>query len=400
MLNYPQKEGKHGPIYQVADCLFVQLTQYGTWQLVLRKGSDRKKKTFGKGEEELQRAIKAAELLASRLCMDLTREAYSCRTFGSVAQEWFELNAGRWRPGTQERYECIVRDHLHPLEKMPLEKVDKAQVKRLLADLLQIRAPKTVEVTHAVISGIFTEANELGYTEVNPAHGLLKRILPSKKKRVRSEPDPFNRQDMEAFLLAAWAKLPGPYPLILETMAMAGLRLGETLAMSGENLDFRNCQYNVTETTRAGRFGPPKSGKRLIDLDETLVGKLEAHIKKMRTESMAEGKLPNSYLFPGITQRMIQRAMRRACMSARLRVRNPHDLRHTYATMLLMDHYSPAYVQKQLGHSSISITVDIYGHWIPGEGKKDLTKTLRGPKAHPGRTLSVVAGDKCPRSPR
>jgi hypothetical protein len=46
---------------------------------------------------------------------------------------------------------------------MPLEKLDKAQVKRLLADLLQIRAPKTVEVTHAVISGIFTEANELDY---------------------------------------------------------------------------------------------------------------------------------------------------------------------------------------------------------------------------------------------
>jgi hypothetical protein len=34
--------------------------------------------------------------------------------------------------------------------------------------------------------------------------------------------------------------------------------------------------------------------------------------------------------------------------------------------------------------------VDIYGHWIPGEGRKDLVKTLRGPKAKPGRTLSVV----------
>ena len=89
---------------------------------------------------------------------------------------------------------------------------------------------------------------------------------------------------------------------------------------------------------------------------------------------------------------MIQRAMQRACKAARLRVRNPHDLRHTYATMLLMDHYSPAYVQKQLGHSSISITVDIYGHWIPGEGKKDLTKTLRGPKARPGQTLILVSG--------
>ncbi|MCK9375863.1 MAG: site-specific integrase [Syntrophobacterales bacterium] len=323
--------------------------------------------------------------------MGLTLEKMDAvRTFGVMAHEWFELNAGRWRPGTKERYECIVRDHLRPLEKLPLEKVDKAQVKRLLADLLKIRAPKTVEVTHAVISGIFTEANELGYTEVNPAHGLLKRVLPAKKKRVLSAPDPFPRQDLKVFFLTAWAKLPGPYPLILETMAMAGLRLGEALAMSGDNLDSRNCQYNVTETTRSGRFGPPKCGKRLIDIDQTLVEKLEVHLKKMRQEALSGGTLPSRYLFPGVTQRMIQRAMQRACKAARLRVRTPHDLRHTYASMLLMDHYSPADVQKQLGHSSISITVDIYGHWIPGEGKKDLTKTLRGPKAKPGNPFTLV----------
>ena len=128
--------------------------------------------------------------------------------------------------------------------------------------------------------------------------GCSSGFCPSKKKRVRNEPDPFNRQDLEEFLEAAWAKLPEPYPLILEVMAMSGLRLGEALAMSWENLDSRNCQYNVTETTRAGRFGPPKSGKRLIDLDETLVGKLEVHIKKMRKEGMAEGRLPEPVPLP------------------------------------------------------------------------------------------------------
>ena len=48
----------------------------------------------------------------------------------------------------------------------------------------------------------------------------------------------------------------------------------------------------------------------------------------------------------------------------RARRQNPHDLRHTYATILLVAGVSPAYVQKQLGHSSISMTVDIYGHWV------------------------------------
>jgi integrase len=60
----------------------------------------------------------------------------------------------------------------------------------------------------------------------------------------------------------------------------------------------------------------------------------------------------------------------------RARRQNPHDLRHTYATILLVAGVSPAYVQKQLGPSSISMTVDIYGHWVPVEGRAGLETAL------------------------
>ena len=81
---------------------------------------------------------------------------------------------------------------------------------------------------------------------------------------------------------------------------------------------------------------------------------------------------------PLCIQREIQAALRRACKAAGLAARNPHDLRHTYAATLLMAGVSPAHVQKQLGHSSISMTVDIYGHWIPGEGRAGLEAALMG----------------------
>jgi integrase len=397
-MEYPQKEGKYGSIYQISEGLYVTLNEYGSWAVIFKRGTERKKKSFGKTEEDLRKAIKAAELLAAKLGLTLQKQAGEM-TFGNLIEEWYRLNEQRWQPGTQERYQCIVRDFLRPLHNLSLDQVDRTRIKRLLVDLLRIRSANTVEVVHAVISGIFSEAIDLGYTENNPAYGLLKRILPPKNKRNINEPDPFSRQDLDRFLESAYSKLPKPFPLILETMAMSGMRLGETLAMSLGNLDARNCQYNVVETTRHGRFGPPKSGTRLIDLDDTLTEKMDTHIKKVQKESLAAGVLPH-YLFPGITQRMVQGAMRRACMAARLRTRSPHDLRHTYATLLLMDHYSPAYVQKQLGHHSISMTVDIYGHWVPGEGKKDLTQTLRGPKTRPGRILSVVTGDlRSPASP-
>jgi len=50
-----------------------------------------------------------------------------------------------------------------------------------------------------------------------------------------------------------------------------------------------------------------------------------------------------------------------------------------------MAHQSPGYVQKQLGHSSISITMDIYCHWIPGEGHDGLEEALGGEKFVPNR---------------
>ena len=55
---------------------------------------------------------------------------------------------------------------------------------------------------------------------------------------------------------------------------------------------------------------------------------------------------------------------------AGLRSLKLHALRHTYASLLLQDRESPAYVKEQMGHSSIQVTVDLYCHWIPGSNRQ------------------------------
>src|SRR4051812_16753554 len=58
-----------------------------------------------------------------------------------------------------------------------------------------------------------------------------------------------------------------------------------------------------------------------------------------------------------------------------------HDARHTYASLMLRRGVPIVYVSKQLGHSSISVTVDLYGHFVPGadrhhvEGLADAIET-------------------------
>jgi hypothetical protein len=115
-VEYPTKEGKYGYIYHIASRITVAPDEYGTWMLIIRPGPGQKKKrAFGKSGEDQRRAIKAAELVAVRMGLTLEKQKDSGRTFGMVAREWYEINAGRWRPGTPGTV-CVY----HPGSSPPL----------------------------------------------------------------------------------------------------------------------------------------------------------------------------------------------------------------------------------------------------------------------------------------
>jgi integrase len=62
---------------------------------------------------------------------------------------------------------------------------------------------------------------------------------------------------------------------------------------------------------------------------------------------------------------------------AGLRSLKLHALRHTYASLLLQDGESLTYVKEQMGHSSIQVTVDVYGHFIPGKNRGAVERLAR-----------------------
>jgi integrase len=403
---------KYGNTYFIVKGVWVRKKQDSKWLLCIDKKGYRKNKTYGFGKKDLRKAIMAGEAVAKKLDSiahhePAERNEASTPKFVDYAKQWRELNKRRWDEFTVERYEQIWRLHIQPHAcfHKPIDQVTRTDIKSNLLDLLERRAPKTVEAVHAVISSNFNEAIDDGLCEANPTRRLLRRILKPKNRRDLKAPDPFTIEDRDLFEDTTQRICKYKELMLLKVMAHAGLRLGEALVMRREHFDPVRKTYTVCQSYKRHTFKKPKGGKtRVVDLPDYLVEDLIDYIRYLRKDGLKTGRGAEVDLLfeapeePGgpypLSQRKAQRLVQRVCKAADLRIRNPHDLRHTYATITLMSHLSPAYVQHQLGHSSISITVDRYCHWIPGEGRGDLEGALRGRVRKPDPKSHIIAYHK------
>lgn len=394
---YTPKAGKYGPIYHIDTGVQVRRDARGKWTLFIEKEGRRANHTIGEGRVALRKAITAAEHIAKRFdskkCVNVCEPKKThCPGFIEFSKQWFNGNERRWDSFTSQRYEEVLRLHIWPFEafKQPINVLGRKDIKQHLRHIFKKRSSATVETVHTVISGIFEEAVDDEIMDANPARGLLKKILPPKKQRDVKDSAPFIRKELVRFLDYAQSTCSVTEALLLKLMAHGGLRLGEALAMRIKHLDLNKMSYHVTQSYKLHRFKKPKFGKtRRVDLPVFLVEELKDYRVHLKKESLKAGRGGNvDLLFPDpdekglwpYSQRKVQALVKRVCKGAGLEIRNPHDLRHTYATLLLMAHQSPGYVQQQLGHSSISITMDIYCHWIPGEGRCGLEDALLGPE--------------------
>ena len=169
-------------------------------------------------------------------------------------------------------------------------------------------------------------------------------------------------------------------------MSWCGLRLGEACGLQWGDLDavsgfltiYRTAQYRKVHGTVTLLLGAPKSGKgRKVDVPQVLVDKLSLRRGIMEAEAALNGREPSQWIFPSPSDatKPVDAAFiryKRWCKVLRvtgLRSLKLHALRHTYASLLLQDGESPTYVKEQMGHSSIQVTVDVYGHFIPGKNR-------------------------------
>ena len=156
------------------------------------------------------------------------------------------------------------------------------------------------------------------------------------------------------------------------------MRLGEALALQWLDIDFERSLIEVQRTLSAGRIELPKNGKRrLVDMSLQLVAVLGEHLQTKQGEVLrANWKEFSGWVFTNTVggpldhNNLRERVFYPALDQAGVRKVRIHDLRHTYASLLIQNGESLAYIRDQLGHHSIQMTGDTYGHLTCGSNRK------------------------------
>jgi integrase len=199
----------------------------------------------------------------------------------------------------------------------------------------------------------------------------LGRIL--RTNQPREGINPLTKEDLKILQDTFLKHSPRAYPLVL-TLARTGMRIGEAVSLRWGDIDFTNRFITVQRCISRGKIGTPKNGKgRRVDMSMQLTETLRQLKRQRAEETLRNGwrEIPQE-VFLNYEGRRVdpshfkQQIFDKVVSRAGLRSMRIHDLRHTFASLLIQAGESLAYVRDQLGHHSIKMTVDIYGHLAPG----------------------------------
>jgi integrase len=278
------------------------------------------------------------------------------------------------RESTRYHYLGMVRRHFLPvLGSVPLADVGATELRAFFLHMREQGYSRSYRaIARNVLSRTFGLAVAEGIIGRNPLSAV-----PQPQNSTRREVRPLEVYQVEAL---ADAILPR-YRVPVLVMAYAGLRVGEVgaLTMGNANLLRRELRVHVGVARAGGRLivSPTKTqaGRRTVPMPEFLVRELAQHIEKF-------GLAPDGRIFhtPGTNQysdecRLLHAgSLHKPFKAARRRAGlphvTPHTLRHTYAAFLIREGAHPKVIQTLMGHTSIKVTMDLYGHLLPGLGEE------------------------------
>ena len=273
-------------------------------------------------------------------------------------------SASHLKASTRDRYCGLMDKQVLPyLGRSRLGALGRLEVEGWVTQLgSEGTSAATTAAAHRVLRLVLQSACNAGVIAKNPA------------SRVRTPRAP--RQEMRFLTVeevdAIAARVPPRYRALVLTLAWAGLRIGEAAALKVDKLDLLHGRIQVTEAYAEVRgeliLGATKNYEhRAVTLPKSLASDLSRHLEDFppRGGLVFSGPEGGAIRHSGFRHRVWVPAVKVAGIEApRPRI---HDLRHTCVALALAAGAHPKEIQARLGHSSITVTLDRYGHLFPSQ---------------------------------
>ena len=206
-----------------------------------------------------------------------------------------------------------------------------------------------------------------------------------------AQPDPFTREESERLVATAAECFPEWHAWLL-TGLRTGLRAGELLGLQWDDVDWHGRYLGVTRSIVKGTQTTPKNHQqRRVDMSPQLRAVLRRWRAGKNAESLARGRARPVWIFPSSTgtwldESKMRKAFNQLLDRAGLHRRGPHQMRHTFASLLLQAGAPITYVSRQLGHRDSAITLRVYAHWLPDT--REPRRVSTGSTTHPAASYT------------
>jgi len=366
----------------------------GSWYIVIDHKGLRKTKKVGGTLEFARSVMRQVQERLTRGELGILNEAHKRPIFSDYADQWLRNHGHNIQPSTKRSYEQLLRLHVTPrFGHKPIDKITRDDVKEFVTTISETEehSRNTVRLILTALRSVLSSAVEDKLIDNNPASKVGKF---NKRERGQNKAQAMTAEETQAFLNACVQVCPDYYPLFF-TAIRSGFRKSELIALKWGDIQFgesegdKNRFILVQRHYYMGHFGTSKTHEcRRVDLTKQLRAILMAHKEAALLQAFQLGKasVADELVFPSDAGTPIcpdnigPRYMEPALEQAGLRKFRFHDLRHTFGSLLIQAGVSPAYVQKQMGHRSIQVTIDVYGHLIPGENVAWIDTLDRGSK--------------------
>jgi len=350
------------------------------WIFIRHKGIRKSQLVGPKDKAEKIADIIRGELAKDKLgILEKKQGEVSALKFRVIANQWLELVVkSECRETTYNRYRSMLRMYVNPVfGKHPINEIARSQVKKLLRSMVRKGLSRSsVETAKNCISGVseFAIDEEILAVDSNPARGAMKNVGVAKKSD--RKPISIFTADEVCLILNTVKKIRPDYYHLFLCAFRTGMRLGEILALKWEKVNWKDGYIIVDSSWRNSVLTDTKTGKsRHVDMSNQLALELQELLLQRKNEAIRKGSSePVSIIFHDrkgyyLSQNSVRNIWRRVLKKAGIDYRKFHSARHTFASLMLASGIPVSYVKEMMGHSSIQMTVDIYGHLLPDRDK-------------------------------